>query len=95
MFGQVIKPDVVLFEEGLNHEVLQKAVNYIMEAEVLIVGGTSLTVYPAAGLIKYFRGNKLVIINKDVTPYDRYADLVIHAPVGEVLSQVYALQQGD
>ena len=74
---------------------LQKAVNYIMEAEVLIVGGTSLTVYPAAGLIKYFRGNKLVIINKDVTPYDRYADLVIHAPVGEVLSQVYALQQGD
>ncbi|HNZ77625.1 MAG TPA: NAD-dependent protein deacylase [Bacilli bacterium] len=93
--GQVIKPDVVLFEEGLNHEVLQKAVNYIMEAEVLIVGGTSLTVYPAAGLIKYFRGNKLVIINKDVTPYDRYADLVIHAPVGEVLSQVYALQQGD
>lgn len=74
---------------------LQKAVNYIMEAEVLIVGGTSLTVYPAAGLIKYFRGNKLVIINKDLTPYDRYADLVIHAPVGEVLSQVYALQQGD
>ena len=74
---------------------LQKAVNYIMEAEVLIVGGTSLTVYPAAGLIKYFHGNKLVIINKDVTPYDRYADLVIHAPVGEVLSQVYALQQGD
>ena len=66
-----------------------------MEAEVLIVGGTSLTVYPAAGLIKYFHGNKLVIINKDVTPYDRYADLVIHAPVGEVLSQVYALQQGD
>lgn len=90
--GHVIKPDVVLFEEELNHEILQKAIDYILEADVLIIGGTSLTVYPAATLIKYFRGSKLVIINKDITQYDRYADLVIHAPVGEVLSQVHALE---
>ena len=70
----------------------KKAIDYILEADVLIIGGTSLTVYPAATLIKYFRGSKLVIINKDITQYDRYADLVIHAPVGEVLSQVHALE---
>ncbi len=81
----VIKPDVVLYEEGLNQQTLTKAINYISNADVLIVAGTSLTVYPAAGLIDYYRGNKLVLINKTSTPKDSYADLIINEAVGETL----------
>ena len=80
--GGIIKPYVVLYEEPLDNYVIEKAVNYIRYADVLIIAGTSLTVYPAAGLIDYYRGNKLVLINKSVTPKDNAADLVIHEPVG-------------
>lgn len=83
--GGVIKPDVVLYEEGLDQHTLQKAVYYISNADVLIIGGTSLTVYPAAGLIEYYGGKKLVLINKSVTPMDSRADLVISGPIGEIL----------
>ena len=83
--GGVIKPDVVLYEEGLDQHTLQKAVYYISNAYVLIIGGTSLTVYPAAGLIDYYGGKKLVLINKSVTPMDSRADLVISGPIGEIL----------
>ena len=86
--GGIIKPDVVLYEEGLEQKTLQKAVMYIRQAEVLIIGGTSLTVYPAAGLIDYYQGNRLVLINKSVTPMDSRADLVISGKIGEVLGQV-------
>ena len=84
----MVKPDVVLYEEGLDQETLQKAVYYISHADMLIVGGTSLTVYPAAGLIDYYRGRKLVLINKTVTPMDSQADLVINDKLGEVLGSV-------
>lgn len=83
--GGTIKPDVVLYEEGLDQGTLRKAVRYIAEADVLIVGGTSLTVYPAAGLIDYYQGDKLVLINKSVTPMDSRADLVISGKIGEIL----------
>ena len=83
--GGIIKPDVVLYEEGLDQHTLQKAVYYISNADVLIIGGTSLTVYPAAGLIDYYWGKKLVLINKSVTPMDSRADLVISGPIGEIL----------
>ncbi len=83
--GGVIKPDVVLYEEGLDQHTLQKAVYYISNADVLIIGGTSLTVYPAAGLSDYYGGKKLVLINKSVTPMDSRADLVISGPIGEIL----------
>ena len=86
--GGVIKPDVVLYEEGLDNRTLQKAVNYIRNADVLIVGGTSLVVYPAAGLIDYYRGSKLVLINKGATSRDSQADLVISDRIGEVLGAV-------
>lgn len=86
--GGIIKPDVVLYEEGLDQETLQKSVYYISHADVLIVGGTSLTVYPAAGLIDYYRGQKLVLVNKTVTPMDSKADLVINGKLGEVLGSV-------
>lgn len=86
--GGMIKPDVVLYEEGLDNSTIHASVNYISHADILIIGGTSLAVYPAAGLIDYYGGNKLVLINKSATPADRRADLVIHAPIGEVLSQV-------
>lgn len=86
--GGVIKPDVVLYEEGLDQETLQKAVSYIRHADILIIGGTSLTVYPAAGLIDYYQGHKLVLINKSVTPMDSRADLVIGGKIGEVFSQI-------
>ena len=85
--GGIIKPDVVLYEEGLDQETLQKAVRYIQNADILIFGGTSLTVYPAAGLIDYYRGKKLVLINKTATPMDERADLVISAPIGEVFER--------
>ena len=86
--GGVIRPDIVLYEEPLDQDVLTSAINYIRNAEVLIVGGTSLNVYPAAGLINYYRGNKLVLINLSETPYDSYADLVIHEKIGEVFSRI-------
>ena len=82
--GGIIKPDVVLYEEGLDSYTINKSVDYISKADILIIGGTSLAVYPAAGLIDYYRGNKLVLVNKSPTPADRRADLVIHAPIGEV-----------
>lgn len=86
--GGIIKPDVVLYEEGLDEHKLRKAVEYINKAEVLIVGGTSLVVYPAAGLIQYFQGKSLVVINNSQTTYDRYADLVIHESIGKVLGKI-------
>lgn len=86
--GGPIKPDVVLYEEGLDQKTINDAVRYIREAEVLIIGGTSLAVYPAAGLIDYFQGEKLVVINKASTPRDSYADLLIQAPIGQVFSQL-------
>ena len=82
--GGLVKPDVVLYEESLNTDVIEKAVNFIERADVLIVGGTSLVVYPAAGLINYFKGSKLVLINKSSTPMDRRADLVINDSIGKV-----------
>ncbi len=86
--GGVVKPDVVLYEEGLDQDTVEGAVRAIANADVLIVGGTSLVVYPAAGLINYYRGNKLVLINRDPTPYDREADLVIHDSIGKVLGGI-------
>ena len=89
--GGIIKPDVVLYEEGLNNEILNNSVRAIANADVLIIGGTSLAVYPAAGLIDYYKGNKLVLINKSTTARDCYADIVINQPIGEVLGQVVDL----
>lgn len=86
--GGVIRPDIVLYEEPLDDAVMRRAIEYIRNADVLIVGGTSLNVYPAAGLINYYRGNKLVLVNLSETPYDSYADLVIHEKIGEVFSQI-------
>ena len=86
--GGVIRPDIVLYEEQLDEDVLRKSIDYIRSADVLIVGGTSLNVYPAAGLINYYRGNKLVLVNLSATPYDDEADLVIHEKLGEVFSRV-------
>ena len=86
--GGRIKPDVVLYEEGLDEENIEEAVRLIREADILIVGGTSLGVYPAAGLIDYYRGHKLVLINKSETPYDNRADLLIHDALGEVFSKI-------
>ena len=82
----IIKPEVVLYEEGLDDEVLSASVHHIRQADTLIIAGTSLTVYPAAGLIHYFRGKHLVLINRDATPMDDQADLVIHDSVGKVFS---------
>ena len=84
--GGVIRPDIVLYEEQLDNDVMMRSIQYIRSADVLIVGGTSLKVYPAAGLINYYRGNKLVLITRSSTPAD--ADLVIHGKIGEVFSQV-------
>ena len=86
--GGTVKPDVVLYEEGLNEEILEKAVGYIKNADVLIIGGTSLVVYPAAGLINYFKGNKLILINKSSTSMDRKADLVINESIGKVFESM-------
>ena len=86
--GGVVRPDIVLYEEGLNQNVVQQAVDHIMRADVLIVGGTSLTVYPAAGFLNYYRGNKLVLINRDPTGFDGQADLVIHDSIGKVLGGI-------
>ena len=86
--GGRIKPDVVLYEEGLDQNTLQEAVRVISEADMLIIGGTSLAVYPAAGLIDYYQGNKLVLINKAPTQRDTMADLIIKGSIGEVFSQL-------
>ncbi|MGN1421435.1 MAG: NAD-dependent protein deacylase [Eubacterium sp.] len=86
--GGIIKPDVVLYEEGLDNSTVNGAVNAIMNADCLIVAGTSLTVYPAAGFIRYFSGDYFVLINRDATPMDNSADLVIHEKVGQVLSKI-------
>ena len=85
--GGLIKPDVVLYEEGLDEKTIKGAARAIAEADVLIVGGTSLTVYPAAGLIRYYGGNRLVLINRDETPYDGYANLIFREPIGQVRGQ--------
>ena len=86
--GGIIKPDVVLYEEGLDDATMRGAIRAISHADVLIIGGTSLTVYPAAGLIDYYNGNKLVLINKSVTPMDSRADLLVQGPIGEIFSQL-------
>ena len=86
--GGTVQPDVVLYEEGLDNRILQKSVDYIRNADMLIIGGTSLVVYPAAGLIDYYRGNRLVLINKGATSRDSQADLVISDSIGEVLGAV-------
>jgi NAD-dependent deacetylase len=86
--GAEIKPDVVLYEEGLDTDTIEAAVNYIQKADMLIIGGTSLVVYPAAGLVRYYNGHKLVLINKSSTSMDNLANLVIAEPIGEVFSQV-------
>ena len=86
--GGTIKPDVVLYEEGLDNKTLTSAVRHIQEADVLIVGGTSLAVYPAAGLIDYYQGNKLVLVNKTPTPRDKMANLVIQGSIGEIFSKL-------
>ena len=86
--GGAIKPDVVLYEEGLDNQTLSDAVSYISKADVLIIGGTSLVVYPAAGLIDYYRGNKLILINKTPTARDSGADLVVQGSIGEIFSSL-------
>lgn len=86
--GGIVKPDVVLYEEGLDDSTVRGAVNSIANADVLIIAGTSLTVYPAAGMVRYFDGSSLVLINRDPTPMDNAANLVIHSKVGEVLGQL-------
>lgn len=86
--GGVIRPDIVLYEEPLNEDVVSRAIKHIKDAEVLIIGGTSLNVYPAAGLINYYRGSRLALVNLSETPYDSYADLVIHEKIGGVFSRV-------
>ena len=86
--GGIIKPDIVLYEEGLSDSVVTGALNAIQTADTLIIAGTSLTVYPAAGFIRYFRGDTVVLINRDSTPYDSQADLVFRGKVGEVLGEL-------
>ena len=89
--GGIVKPDVVLYEESLNEDTLAGAISALRQADLLIVGGTSLTVYPAAGLLGYYRGHRLVLINRDATPYDEEADLVFHDSLGSIFSQLQEL----
>lgn len=86
--GGEIKPDVVLYEEGLDNQTIQEAVYYISQADMLIIGGTSLAVYPAAGLVDYYQGNKLVLVNKTPTPRDSMADLVLQESIGELFGKI-------
>jgi len=86
--GGTIRPDVVLYEEGLDQGVMEASLRAISKADMLIIGGTSLVVYPAAGLVNYYRGSRLVLINRDPTPYDRNADLVINDSIGKVLGSI-------
>lgn len=86
--GGFLKPDVVLYEESLDNDCLEGAIQALQNADLLIVGGTSLTVYPAAGLLRYYHGEKLVLINRDETPYDRHADLILRDPIGQIFAQL-------
>ena len=86
--GGIVKPDVVLYEEQLDSVTIEKSIAAISAADLLIVAGTSLTVYPAAGLVDYYRGNRMVLINRDQTPYDHRADLVFHESMGSIFSQL-------
>lgn len=86
--GGTVKPDVVLYEEPLDQQTLEKSVEAILRADLMIVAGTSLTVYPAAGLLHYYRGNRLVLINRDVTPFDDRADLVFHQSLGDIFTEL-------
>ena len=86
--GGTVKPDVVLYEESLDQNCIENSVMAIRQADLLIVAGTSLTVYPAAGLINYYPGSRLVLINRDATPYDDQADLVFHDSLGNIFSQL-------
>ena len=86
--GGLIKPDVVLYEEPLDNYLLHRAIQWLEQADLLVIGGTSLVVYPAAGLVRYFKGKHLVLINRDATNYDRHCDLVISDAIGEVLGAI-------
>ena len=86
--GGIVKPDVVLYEESLDQKTIKNAVTAISEADLLIVAGTSLTVYPAAGLVNYYHGNRLVLVNRDETPYDGYANLVFHESLGKIFERL-------
>ncbi len=86
--GGIVRPDVVLYEESLDQDTMERSVAAIADADMMIVAGTSLTVYPAAGLLRYYRGKRLVLINRDETPYDGYANLVFHAGLGDIFSQL-------
>lgn len=86
--GQLVKPDVVLYQEGLDMDVLERAVSYIQQADMLIVAGTSLTVHPAAGLVRYYRGDRFILINKSTTPYDSAANVVINDSIAKILPQL-------
>ncbi|MCT8975685.1 NAD-dependent protein deacylase [Clostridium sp. CX1] len=86
--GGIVKPDVILYEESLDMDVLESSIRFIKSAEILIVGGTSLVVYPAAGLVDYFKGKKLILINKSSTSYDNKADIIINDSIGKVFSEV-------
>ena len=86
--GGIVKPDIVLYEEGLNEDTIERSICAIMDADLLIVAGTSLTVYPAAGLINYYQGHRLVLINRDVTPFDHRANLVFHESLGDIFGNV-------
>ena len=86
--GGIIKPEVVLYEESLNQETLQQAIKEISTADLLIIGGTSLNVYPAAGLIQYFRGKNIVLINKEKTPYDKMCNLVFYDNIGKIMKKI-------
>ena len=86
--GEVIKPDVVLYEESLNESIIEESIYQISQCDTLIVGGTSLTVYPASGLIRYYRGNNLILINRDTTPFDKIANLVINDSLGNVFKNI-------
>lgn len=86
--GGMIKPDVVLYEEGLDQQTMTNAIYHISHADMLIIGGTSLSVYPAAGMVQYYKGNRLVLINKSATPYDKNADLLLQCGLGEVFEKI-------
>lgn len=86
--GGIIKPDVVLYEEGLDEQVMSRAVAHLCQADMLVIGGTSLVVYPAAGLVQYYKGDRLVLINRDPTPMDRMANLVLPGAIGEILWKI-------
>ncbi|MDW8802402.1 NAD-dependent protein deacylase [Clostridium sp. A1-XYC3] len=86
--GGIVKPDVILYEESLDMDVLESSIRFIKSAEILIVGGTSLVVYPAAGLVDYFKGKKLILINKSSTSYDNKADIIINDSIGKIFSEV-------